>query len=1065
MKKNYKKIRMLGAGLLLGMFGGTMNAQLSGVYTINSGQATGGTNYQTFSAFASDINSVGVSGAVTVNVVSGTGPYNEQVTFNQVSGVSQSNKVIINGNNNVLTFQATSSGAPWTLGLNGTDHFTVNDLDVRGTGSTYALVCKLSGGADYNTFYNCQFTCNQNQQSSGQCPFSISSNMTSATAGGSASGNYNTVNSCTLTCGYYSYVSYGLTSAPYTHHNTIMNSRITDWYYYGPYFYYNQDFTMKNCTIDRVNRTNSTTMYLMYAAYNNNCMIDGNRIEKLFDSQPGATGTIYMYMYYQAQQGVGKNVFRNNILTDIKHNGSFYPYAYYGAWDFLHNTFDWDWAGGNHTGTLYSIYAYSNSSYGTTRIMNNIITMRKPGSGTRYGIYTGGVTSDIVIDGNNIVPGTGSGNNYIGYYTGNATNLAAWQAMGPDPNGFSIDPQYTSATDLHPTNTTLNNQGIPVGVFLDNELKPRSGTTPDIGALEFLSVPCTGTPNPGSVVSPTYAICPGESADFILSNFSSDLGITYQWSSSTTSSVGPFTPVSGATTPMHTAPNITTPTWFQAVVTCTNSSQMVSPVGFVDVAGTTTNTVPYFENFEGISKQNQLPNCSWLAPTLGGGAFTYTSANDQGRMPRSGNKFASMYYTPSGSHSFFTNGIWLDAGVTYSASVWYTTEYYGYTNWTDLSIRVGPNQNSTGQQLVASTNGPAISNVYKSLSNTFTVASSGLYYVEVEGTSNGSCCGYYLSFDDLAIEIPCSLNSPTMNVASNQSTVCAGQPVNLTASGADTYSWSTGDTGDNISVTPVSPGMTTYYVTGTSTLSNCQTTGSQIVLVNPSPQINAFANPAVVCPGKSSNLQAFGATSYIWSSNQSGALVSVSPANTETYTVIGTNQYNCQSQAVVEVSVHTAPTISATHPAEVCPEDETPVVATGGVSYQFISPGAFYTSNPALIQINSSTQFTVIGTDANGCEGSYFATIAVMDCTGLEDYSSTGGLKVYPNPNNGEFSIETNNGSLKNIEVVDVTGRVVASEKTSASTVELNISAFANGVYYVKVQSQDAVNMIRIIKE
>src|SRR4051812_26777253 len=102
-----------------------LGAQLSGVYTINSGQGTGGTNFQTFNAFATALNTQGMSGAVTVNVVAGTGPYIEQVEFNQITGATAANRIVINGNGNLLQFGSTASANPHTLRLNGTDFMTV----------------------------------------------------------------------------------------------------------------------------------------------------------------------------------------------------------------------------------------------------------------------------------------------------------------------------------------------------------------------------------------------------------------------------------------------------------------------------------------------------------------------------------------------------------------------------------------------------------------------------------------------------------------------------------------------------------------------------------------------------------------------------------------------------------------------------------------------------------------------------------------------------------------------------------------------------------------------------
>jgi pectin methylesterase-like acyl-CoA thioesterase len=49
-------------------------------YTVNSAQPTAGLNFQTFAA-AMDAMECGISGPVVLNVVSGSGPYNEQIIF------------------------------------------------------------------------------------------------------------------------------------------------------------------------------------------------------------------------------------------------------------------------------------------------------------------------------------------------------------------------------------------------------------------------------------------------------------------------------------------------------------------------------------------------------------------------------------------------------------------------------------------------------------------------------------------------------------------------------------------------------------------------------------------------------------------------------------------------------------------------------------------------------------------------------------------------------------------------------------------------------------------------
>ncbi len=72
---------------------------------------------------------------------------------------------------------------------------------------------------------------------------------------------------------------------------------------------------------------------------------------------------------------------------------------------------------------------------------------------------------------------------------------------------------------------------------------------------------------------------------------------------------------------------------------------------------------------------------------------------------------------------------------------------------------------------------------------------------------------------------------------------------------------------------------------------------------------------------------------------------------------------------------------------------------------------------------------------------------------------------VYPNPNTGLFTIELNNGSVKNIQVMDLTGRIILSNTTSNDTIDFNINSLANGVYYVKIQSNNTVEVVKIVKQ
>jgi hypothetical protein len=572
------------------------------------------------------------------------------------------------------------------------------------------------------------------------------------------------------------------------------------------------------------------------------------------------------------------------------------------------------------------------------------------------------------------------------------------------------------------------------------------------------ATPCSGTPAQNTITGPTVGICPGAVANLNLANSYSVGDLSFQWQASTQSSVGLWNNVTGGSTAYQTSP-LTAATWYQVIVTCTNSSQSsISGPFQVQVQGTTISNVPYHEDFEGIEGSNKLPNCSWSATNLGSDAYTYVQSNTNGRIPHSGSKFASFYYYPAGTRNFYTNGINLYAGVTYSASVWYQTEYYGYNNW-NLALVAGPNQNSTGQFTIASA-APAIGTTYKTLSNTFTVATSGVYYINVKANVSTSSYAYYLSWDDLSIIVPCELNTPVLSVTPNQ-TVCAGKPITISASGLDTYTWSTGETGNILTDIPVSNQI--YTVTGTSTLTGCKAEAIHQVGVFPTPQVGVFTNKSEVCDGESAVLTAFGADNYIWSNNGVGNVTMVTPNATTQYTVYGSNIYGCQGSGVQTIVHHMPAPVSGDADHElVCIGSPVELTGTGAVSYEWSSSSYFNQTNPAIAYPKVTTAYTVTGRDANGCKSTDVVIVTAQDCTGLNEIRTAGGIRVFPNPNAGYFTVVSSVNSK--ILITDLTGRVVGGGEGSGM-VDLNISHLSNGVYYVKVVSDAGIDVIKVVKE
>jgi len=209
----------------------------------------------------------------------------------------------------------------------------------------------------------------------------------------------------------------------------------------------------------------------------------------------------------------------------------------------------------------------------------------------------------------------------------------------------------------------------------------------------------------------------------------------------------------------------------------------------------------------------------------------------------------------------------------------------------------------------------------------------------------------------------------TPAVTASPATVCPGQPSVLTASGGDTYSWSTGQSGAAITVSPST--TTTYTVTATD--DGCTGTADITVIVDPSLVATASASPATVCAGQTTGLTATGGGNYVWSDGQSGSPISVSPSTTTTYTVTVTNN-GCSGTAAVTVNVTPPPVAGATaNPATICAGQTTSLTATGGGTYLWSNSqiGSSITVGPT-----TTTTYTVTVTN-NGCPATADVTVTV----------------------------------------------------------------------------------------
>lgn len=168
----------------------------------------------------------------------------------------------------------------------------------------------------------------------------------------------------------------------------------------------------------------------------------------------------------------------------------------------------------------------------------------------------------------------------------------------------------------------------------------------------------------------------------------------------------------------------------------------------------------------------------------------------------------------------------------------------------------------------------------------------------VIGTSSLGCLGAASAISSVTV-----VALPSVSV--NSGAVCKGQSFTLSPSGANSYSFSSG----NAVVTPST--TSSYSVNGTNAQGCVSANAISTVTVNSLPNVTASSSNNTICVGETSTLSASGASSYVWNTTSTLVSLVVSPTTTTSYTVTGTDNNGCVNTSSVTQNVNACTSLAS----------------------------------------------------------------------------------------------------------------------------------------------------------
>jgi hypothetical protein len=134
----------------------------------------------------------------------------------------------------------------------------------------------------------------------------------------------------------------------------------------------------------------------------------------------------------------------------------------------------------------------------------------------------------------------------------------------------------------------------------------------------------------------------------------------------------------------------------------------------------------------------------------------------------------------------------------------------------------------------------------------------------------------------------------------------------------------------------------------------------------------------------------------------------------------------------------------------------------GANSIALDASGSVYVAGWFYSPMLSFPPDSLINTDNTGNTDDIFIA-KLSSSTGINELTSSLNTTIYPNPAKTKITIETSQQAV--IEILNIQGQIIKTMPTNVNKTIIDVSSFTNGMYFVKVKTENDMTVKKFVKE